>query len=191
MQHEKISTYETFKRLQHQERRINRIHVLQNMTLVAALVFGGTWFVCDGGTACWAGKTADANAVAVETEVATSDESSDDQVKWLKDHDEALRSAKKLGRPVLIDFAASWCVPCVMMDKHVWPDEVVQEALDSKVVPLRVDMDGKSAPAIIEKYKVEFVPTILLIDSEGKELAREGFVDAEQLLEMIKLSEKR
>ncbi|WP_372725735.1 thioredoxin family protein [Novipirellula sp.] len=35
------------------------------------------------------------------------------------------------------------------------------------------------------KFGVEFVPTILLVDTDGNELQRSGFVDAEQLLKVL------
>lgn len=186
MQHERISTLETLKWLHQQERRVNWSHGFQNLTLVAVMVLGGSWLLCGGGAPCWAENASGGNAASVENKAPTTNERNETQVKWLKDYDEALDRAKKLDQPVLIDFAASWCVPCVMMDKHVWPEDAVQEILASNVVPLRIDMDATSATRLVEKYKVEFVPTILLIDADGKELKREGFLDVEPLLEMIK-----
>ena len=106
-------------------------------------------------------------------------------VAWLSDYDEAIAESRTLKRPVLIDFAASWCVPCRMMDKHVWPDSAVQQALQNDVVPLRLDMDAANTKALVKKFNVEFVPTILLVDADGKELQRSGFVDAEGLLDLL------
>lgn len=107
------------------------------------------------------------------------------QVQWYTDYDKAIARAKRLKRPLLIDFAASWCVPCRLMDRTVWSDESVQKAITNDFVPLRIDMDAKHAPPLIEKFKVEFVPTMLIVDSDEKELAMEGFVSAEELLAVI------
>ena len=52
-------------------------------------------------------------------------------------------------------------------------------------------MDAKYAPPLIEKFKVEFVPTILIINDEEEELIREGFVNAEDFLKMVRKSSKK
>lgn len=152
------------------------------------LVMGGglAWLLYGGGASDQPANSTSARHPAVGSSPAQLESEERTQVHWLEDYDEALARAKQLDRPVLIDFATTWCAPCVMMDKHVWPKPAVQEALDSKVVPLRIDLDAKSAPPLVEKYSIEYVPTILLIDAQGQELKREGFVDDEQLIEMIK-----
>ena len=114
-----------------------------------------------------------------------ADSNAEADVTWLRDYDDAIAEARTVKRPVLIDFAASWCVPCRMMDKHVWPESAVQQALRNDVVPLRLDMDAANTKALVDKFDVEFVPTILLVDADGKELRRSGFVDAEQLLKLL------
>lgn len=116
---------------------------------------------------------------------AEADRNAEAAVTWFRDYDEAIAESRTLKRPVLIDFAASWCVPCRMMDKHVWPDPAVQQALRNDVVPLRLDMDAANTKVLVEKFGVEFVPTILLVDTDGNELQRSGFVDAKGLLELL------
>lgn len=156
------------------------------LAMLFIVLGGAAWLVASRGSFDRLGKpSSDELADDSNASVQTEDHQAQ-QVAWLNDYDEAIAQAKKLDRPVLIDFATSWCAPCVMMDKHVWPKSAVQEALASKVVPLRIDLDVKSARPVIDKYNVEFVPTILLIDAQGKELKREGFVDDTQLVEMIK-----
>lgn len=150
------------------------------------MAIGGTVLGCSADSSSPSAKTAGDRESAAANQATSVTDSAEPSVQWLTDYDKATAQAKELGRPVLIDFAASWCAPCVMMDKHVWPKPTVLEALDSKVVPLRVDVDAKATLPLVEKYKIEFLPTVLLIDAEGQELKREGFVDAEQVIEMIK-----
>ncbi len=186
MNNERKVTYEALKSLHQQEHRANRSHAHQNLAIISLMLLAGVFWACKDGSTCRASSPADENRVTDAPSSLLIEASEENQVKWLKDYGKAITLAKKLHRPVLIDFAASWCVPCSMMDKHTWPAEAVREALDSKVIPLRIDMDGKSSARLIDQFKVEFVPTILLVDAEGKVLKREGFVNAEELLKMIR-----
>ena len=107
------------------------------------------------------------------------------ETEWLTDFERALAMAKRLDRPVLIDFAASWCVPCQMMEEHVWPQEKVREVLSEQVVPLKVDMDAAGARSLVQRYSVQFVPTTLLANSRGEQLNRAGYVSADELVEFV------
>lgn len=150
------------------------------------VVLGGVWLVYHNAASDSSAKSSGDKLTAVTSAVGQAEDREEHPIQWLENYDEAISQAKKRDLPVFIDFAASWCTPCVMMDKHVWPKAAVRQALDSQVIPMRVDLDAKSTAPLVEKYNIEFVPTILLIDAQGQELKREGFVDDEQLLEMIK-----
>jgi len=69
-------------------------------------------------------------------------------VEPLRDYEEALTLAKKLHKPVLIDFTGWACVNCRRMEENVWTDpEVKKRMLDSfVVVSLYVD-DRRLLPA--------------------------------------------
>ncbi len=189
MNHERRLVFETLKSILQLELRTNFSHGFRNLCFFSIMLPGATCFVCEGGSSCLAADPIEEHAKISTADSGLAEDSDENLVKWLYNYDEAIARAKKLNRPVLIDFASSWCFPCVMMDKHVWPKIAVQEILANKVIPLRIDMDGKLSPPLIDKFKVEFVPTLLLIDSKGKELKREGYVNAKELTEMIKSKE--
>lgn len=113
------------------------------------------------------------------------DQAADAEIEWLTDFERAVATAKRLDRPVLIDFAASWCVPCQMMEKHVWPKEAARKVLAEQVVPLKVNIDAAGARSLVQRYSVAFVPTIVLVDARGKELVRTGYVSADELVEFV------
>jgi thiol-disulfide isomerase/thioredoxin/Leucine-rich repeat (LRR) protein len=106
------------------------------------------------------------------------------------------RLAGKRGKPVLLHFWATWCAPC----KASLPKlaEVVKErgqSGDLKVVGLNLDMEKKTALGFVEKealtweqayvgawsdtnavtntWGVSYIPSIWLIDGEGKIVARD------------------
>ncbi|MCG6155872.1 thioredoxin family protein [Rubinisphaera margarita] len=120
--------------------------------------------------------------VALETQ---EESAAQDPVVWSTNLDGALTRAKETGKPVLIDFAAPWCPPCVMMDRHVWPDSSVQTMLKDQVIPVRVEIDSTSTPDAALKYSVKYLPTVLLVDPQGQEIERVGYVGAEELIALV------
>ena len=61
------------------------------------------------------------------------------------------------------------------MDKATYPNAKVV-GLASKFVPVKIDAGQSAGAKVAEKYKVQVVPTILFLNSSGKELSRfEGF----------------
>lgn len=89
--------------------------------------------------------------------------------EWGTDLDQGLQAAKEAGRPVLIDFWASWCQPCKAMETQLWSTPEGKK-LTSKFILVRLNFD--TATAAIRKYHVSSVPTVIFTDSWGNQLAR-------------------
>ncbi len=99
-----------------------------------------------------------------------------------------LATAAARRKPVIVDFAADWCIPCREMDRSTFVDpEVVKEA--ERFVRMRADLtaqDDKNA-AIISKFKIQGVPTTVLIDSDGKiRQQKVGYISAKELLDNLR-----
>ncbi|MDG6894110.1 protein-disulfide reductase DsbD [Volucribacter amazonae] len=87
---------------------------------------------------------------------------------------------------VMLDLYADWCVACKEFEKYTFSDPNVQQTL-SNMLLLQVDMTQNSAEnkAIIDKFKVLGLPTILFFDHNGKEIESlriTGFMNAEAFL---------
>lgn len=65
-------------------------------------------------------------------------------------------------KPVLVDFWASWCMPCRMLSPTV---DAIAEELAGKVKVCKVNVDEQ--PELAEQYRVMSIPT-LLVFKEGR-----------------------
>ena len=70
--------------------------------------------------------------------------------------------------PVLVDLWATWCGPCRMVSPAL--EQLAQERAGSLKL-VKVDVDA--APQISQRFTVQAVPTLLLVD-DGKVLARQS-----------------
>ena len=81
-----------------------------------------------------------------------------------------LAIASAAGKPVLLDFSADWCVSCKTIDREVFSDPQVRQAL-AGVVLLRADVTEGNADqrALMRDHQVLGPPTVLLFDTRGQE----------------------
>ena len=92
------------------------------------------------------------------------------QSPWREDYDSALADAKQSGKPVLLDFGASWCGPCQTLEKQVFPDRAVRALLTRDYIAVKVNCDDGSRVA--DQYHVRSLPTLIVLSPEGQEVAR-------------------
>ncbi len=85
--------------------------------------------------------------------------------------DEALAAARADGRPVLLDFSAVWCPPCMALSAEVLHAADPPPELDGFHVAV-VDVDHPSSFAYKDRYQVGSYPTVIAVDPEGRELSR-------------------
>jgi thiol-disulfide isomerase/thioredoxin len=97
--------------------------------------------------------------------------------------DEALKKAGTEKKLVFVDFYATWCMPCKMLDATTFKDPKVAEFLKNKVLALRFDAEKERA--LSEKYHVRGFPTLLFLKPDGK-IAEVigGFVEPADFLRM-------
>ena len=122
--------------------------------------------------ACWLAMLVAATAAAA-----------DPAINWVASCDEALASARTNSQPVLLDFYATWCGWCRVMDREVYANPRVIELLRGYVC-VKVDVDHDTKTAL--KYQISSLPRTILLDSQG-EVAGDllGYVEAARCIEFV------
>jgi thiol:disulfide interchange protein len=67
------------------------------------------------------------------------------------DYDEGLAYAKKMHKPVMIDFTGHACVNCRKMEANVWPDKQVYQRITQDYVLIQLYVDDKTDLAAAEQ----------------------------------------
>lgn len=106
-------------------------------------------------------------------------------VRWEKDFSSALERARKENKPVLVNFYADWCVWCKRLESTTLRDGKVASMLQNQMVPISLDVEGDGRE-LSNQYRVDGLPTILVLDGEGRELGRiPGYMPPAGFLEQV------
>ena len=100
-----------------------------------------------------------------------------------------LHEASLNNRPVLLDFYADWCISCKVMERNVFNDPQVTEALKPFLL-LQIDLteNSRAQQAMLEELGLFGPPAILFYNASGEEMdgARVlGEMDRDQFLKHL------
>jgi thioredoxin 1 len=99
-------------------------------------------------------------------------------VKWEESYAGAVKRAQAEKKQIMMDLWAEWCPPCQYLKTQVFPTPKAQAAL-SKYVPLSVMVEYKDRKPLPEgtklaqQFNLEAYPTLIILDSNGKEVRRQ------------------
>ena len=98
----------------------------------------------------------------------------------------AVNKALKDNEKVLLDFTASWCENCKLLDAQTFSNERVQERLKGyKLVKIDISENDSAQTQMMKEFGV-FAPPVLIFYEKGAEISRfEGFVNADEFLAKI------
>jgi len=88
----------------------------------------------------------------------------EDQAKAFSAHsftnfEEGLAEAKKVNKPILIDFTGWACVNCRKMEENVWSEPKIKQILDNEVVLISLYVDDRKALPTKEQFVFQYPGT--------------------------------
>lgn len=109
--------------------------------------------------------------------------------KWFTDLEQAKTLAAQTHRFVFVDFFATWCGPCKMLQAQVLDTDKFK-ALSKYFVFCRIDTDQQ--PTLAAKYNITALPTQDILDSKGNVLDQTvGYGNADMFYQFISKWEKQ
>ena len=93
-------------------------------------------------------------------------------VAWQPYSEQVLENAAMMGKPVIIDFYADWCAPCLELEQITFHDSEVVKQAEANFVMIKIDLTRKGDPInehLLRLYDVRGVPTVVFLDRNGRE----------------------
>jgi thiol-disulfide isomerase/thioredoxin len=76
---------------------------------------------------------------------------------------QVLAKAKLANKPIFVDVSTSWCKPCKIMSKEIFPLAEVGKVYNANYVCYQIDAEKGEGIAFTKKYEVKAYPTYMFI----------------------------
>ncbi|MEO8516982.1 MAG: thioredoxin domain-containing protein [Flavobacterium sp.] len=86
-------------------------------------------------------------------------------ITWETSFEDAQKKALLSNKFMLVDFWATWCGPCKMMEKNTWNNKEVDLIMEN-FIPVKMDVDSNWELA--KKYNISSIPYMYILDANGK-----------------------
>ena len=104
-------------------------------------------------------------------------------IPWRDWNEEAFEAAKAHDKPVLLTLGATWCHWCHVMDQTSYSDERVIELVNSRFIPVRVDVDQR--PDISLRYNQGGFPSVAFLTGSGEFLTGRPYTPPDEMVALL------
>jgi len=114
--------------------------------------------------------------------VLTIADANAETTKWYK-YEAGMEEASSTGKPMILEFYADWCSPCIAMEEGTYPDpRVISEMKDF----IAIKVDTQVRIDVESKYHIAYYPTIVFLNAKGDEISRHvGYLGPEDMVKTI------
>ena len=101
---------------------------------------------------------------------------------------EVIAKAKKENKLIFADCYTTWCGPCKMLAKKVFPQKEVGDYFNTNFINVKIDCEKGEGVDLKNKFGVSAFPTMLFIDPANEKVLHRvvGFRPAEELIKEAK-----
>ena len=113
---------------------------------------------------------------------------SQEQVKFTSgSFQDVLSLAKAENKIIMADFFTDWCIWCVELDKKVYHNEDAAKYMNENQINWKTDAEKGEGVELAKKYEINGFPTIIFMDSDGKEIDRiVGYFPTASFMKIVK-----
>ena len=98
-----------------------------------------------------------------------------------------MQTAKQENKLIFLDAYASWCGPCKLLKRNVFPQSEVGDYFNEHFVSVAIDMEKGIGPKLAQQYRITAYPTLFFLDGNGNIVQKAmGYHNANQLLQLAK-----
>lgn len=88
-------------------------------------------------------------------------------ITWADNYAAAQQEAAKSDKPIFLYFTGKWCSPCRIMKRQVWADSEVEKEVNSRFIPVQMDVDDPNNASVLARYNVGGAPVTIITDPKG------------------------
>ena len=104
-------------------------------------------------------------------------------IPWREWNEDAFAAARSESKPVLLTLGATWCHWCHVMDQQAYSDRRVIDLINSRFIPVRVDVDQR--PDISLRYNQGTYPSVVILSGSGEFLAGRPYTPADEMAALL------
>ena len=107
-------------------------------------------------------------------------------IRWRDWNEESFVAAREEEKRVLLTLTATWCHWCHVMDHTSYADAQVISLVNSRFIPVRVDVDRR--PDISRRYNQGGFPSVAILDDQAELIAGRVYAPPDQMVRFLEES---